>query len=155
VQDDFDWGSDRPLELPAEDLVIYEMHVRGFTAPPLFRRAASRHFSRASSKRSPTSRRWASIAVELMPVYEFNEWENSRDRPDSNGEAAAQLLGLQHPRLLRAQGRLCGHRPVCRTGMQVDELKTLVKNCTENGIEVILDVVFNHTAEGNEQGPTI
>ena len=87
-----------------------------------------------------------------MPIFEFDEFENSRPHPQT-GELLLQLLGLQHGRLLRAQGRLCRHR--ASYGMQVDELKALVKELHRNGIEVMLDVVFNHTAEGNEHGPYI
>jgi glycogen operon protein len=148
--DDFDWEGERPLEIPPEDLVIYETHVRSFTQ------------SSSSGVRNPGT--YAGLvekipylqqlginAIELMPVYEFDEFENSRIHPDTNERLynywGYSTVGFFAPK--------AGFAATGRFGMQVDEFKQLVKSFHKAGIEVILDVVFNHTAEGNDQGPTL
>ena len=152
ILDDFDWESDRPLEIPHEDLVIYEMHVRSFT-----RDASSgikeNHRGTFAGLRDkiPYLKELGVNAVELMPVFEFDEFENSRPNPDT-GETLYNYWGYSTVSFFAPKA---GYAATGRFGMQVDELKTLVKELHSNGIEVILDVVFNHTAEGNERGPTI
>lgn len=150
IYDDFDWEHDTPLEMPIEDLVIYEMHVRSFTV----------HES-AGTKQGGT---YAGIlekvdylkelgvnAVELMPIFEFDEWEHSRKNPVT-GELLVNYWGYS---TLGFFAPKAGYAATGKLGMQVDEFKNLVKELHKAGIEVILDVVFNHTAEGNEMGPTI
>ena len=152
VVDDFDWQGDRPLEIPEEDLIIYEMHVRGFTC-------------HASSKVNPEYRgTFAGLqekipylkslginCVELMPIFEFDELDNPRHNPLTGGRLfnywGYSTVGFYAPK--------AGYAAAGKVGQQSIELKTLVKELHRNGIEVILDVVFNHTAEGNEHGPTI
>ena len=112
IYDDFDWESDRPLETPLEDLVIYEMHVRGFTRI-LLRRQTSWHF-RAIREKIPYLKELGVNCVELLPIFEFDEFENSRTSP--HRRTAAQLLGLQHGRLLCAQSRLRGDRTIRHAG---------------------------------------
>jgi glycogen operon protein len=150
VYDDFDWQGDRPLEMPIEDLVIYEMHVRSFT----------RHESSGVRQRGTFAGMREKIAhlkelgvncVELLPVYEFDEFENSRPSP-VNGELLLNYWGYSTVGFFAPKA---GYAATGHLGMQVDEFKTLVKELHKNGIEVILDVVFNHTAEGNEHGPYI
>jgi glycogen operon protein len=86
-----------------------------------------------------------------MPIYEFDEFENSRFTPDGSRRLmnywGYSTVGFFAPK--------AGYAASGKYGMQVDELKTLIKELHKNGVEVILDVVFNHTAEGNEQGPYI
>ncbi len=146
----FDWGLDRPLELPIEDLIIYEMHVRGFT----------KH--RSSGVQNPGTyeglterigylKEIGVNCVELMPIFEFDEFENARPNPDTN----EQLLNYWGYGPLAFFAPKVGYAATGSTGGELTELKTMIKALHENGIEVILDVVFNHTAEGNEQGPTI
>ena len=147
---DFEWEGDRPVEIPPQDLLIYEMHVRGFT----------RHESSgvrfpgtyaAIREKIPYLKELGINAVELMPIFEFNEMENTRTEP-STGERlfnywGYSTVGFGTPKAaFAATGRL---------GMQVDEFKALVKELHRAGIAVILDVVYNHTAEGNEHGPTV
>jgi isoamylase len=149
VFEDFDWEDDRPLEVPIEDLVIYEMHVRSFT-----RHASSgaKHPGTFAAMRDkiPYIKELGINCVELMPVYEFDEYENSRRHPDT-GEMLYNYWGYSTVNFFAPKA---GFAATGRLGMQVDELKTLVKDLHKNSIEVILDVVFNHTAEGNEMGPT-
>ena len=152
VLDDFDWEEDQPLDIPHEDLVIYEMHVRSFT-----RHASSgikeNHRGTFAGIRDKISylKELGVNAVELMPVFEFDEFENSRPNP-ATGETLYNYWGYSTVGFFAPKA---GYAATGRFGMQVDELKTLVKEFHKSGIEVILDVVFNHTAEGNERGPTI
>ena len=150
VYDDFDWEDDKPLERPMEDLIVYEMHVRGFT----------RHTSSGVNhpgtfaglrEKIPYLMELGINCVELMPIHEFDEFENSRTLPGTDKPLmnywGYSNLGFFAPK--------AGFAATGRMGMQVDEFKALVKDFHRNGIEVILDVVFNHTAEGNENGPYI
>ena len=153
VNDDFDWESDRPLEIPNEDLVIYEMHVRGFTRHPT---SGVRHPGTFAAIRDkiPYLKELGVNCVELMPVFEFDEFEHSRPNPET-GELLMNYWGYSTIGFFAPKA---GYAATGRMGdgtMVADELKILVKELHENGIEVILDVVFNHTAEGNEYGPTI
>jgi glycogen operon protein len=150
VPDDFDWEADRPLEIPLEDLVIYELHVRGFTAHP---ESGVKHRGTFAGLREkiPYLKRLGINAVELMPICEFDEFENSRPNPVT-GELLMNYWGYSTVGFFAPKA---GYAATGRLGMQVDELKTLVKELHRSGIEVILDVVFNHTAEGNDKGPTI
>ena len=148
--DDFDWEGDRPLELNPEDLIIYETHVRGFTKSPT---AGVKHPGTYAGlvEKIPYLQSLGINAVELMPVFEFDEFENSRLHPDTGEQLynywGYSTLGFFAPKAAFAATGMFG--------MQVDEFKQLVKQIHAAGIEVILDVVFNHTAEGNEHGPTL
>ena len=94
VYDDFDWDDDHPLETPMEDLVIYEMHVRSFTRHPSSGVKFPGTFAGIREK-IPYLKELGINCVELMPIYEFDEFENSRPHPET-GEQLLQLLGLQH-----------------------------------------------------------
>jgi glycogen operon protein len=150
VFDDFDWEGDRPLETPIEDLVIYEMHVRGFTRHASSGVRFPGTFAGVTEK-IPYLKDLGVNCVELMPVYEFDEFEHSRPGPDGGGPLmnywGYSTVGFFAPK--------AGYASAGKMGMQVDELKALVKELHRNRIEVILDVVFNHTSEGNELGPTV
>jgi isoamylase len=148
--DDFDWEGDRPLEIPFEDLIIYEMHVRSFTRHPSAEVKHPGTFA-AIHEKIPYLKELGINCVELMPIYEFDEFENSRPNPQT-GELLMNYWGYSTVGFFAPKA---GYAATGKFGMQVDELKTLVKNLHKHGIEVILDVVFNHTAEGNENGPTI
>lgn len=150
VFDDFDWETDRPLETPIEDLVIYEMHVRGFTRHPSSGVKHPGTFA-AIREKIPYFKALGVNCIELMPIYEFDEFEHSRPHPET-GELLLNYWGYSTVGFFAPK---TGYAATGRLGMHVDELKTLVKELHRNGIEVILDVVFNHTAEGNERGSTI
>ncbi len=156
VLEDFDWEGDRPLEIPLEDLVVYEMHVRGFTRHPSsgLEPAESGTFS-GLRERIPYLKELGVNCVELMPVYEFDEFEHSRWDEQEQRWAKMNFWGYSTVGFFSPKA---GYAATGRTRdgtMVADELKNLVKELHANGIEVILDVVFNHTAEGNERGPTI
>jgi isoamylase len=150
--DDFDWENDRPLQIPSEDQIIYEMHVRGFTRHPSSGLKESHRGTFAGIREKiPYLKELGVNAIELMPIFEFDEFENSRRHPET-GELLLNYWGYSTVGFFAPKA---GYAATGKYGMQVDELKALIKELHKNGIEVILDVVFNHTAEGNENGPYI
>ena len=147
---DFDWEGDRPLEVPIEDLVIYEAHVRSFTAHPSSGVKHPGTFA-AIREKIPYLKSLGVNCLELMPIYEFDEFEHSRESPET-GDLLVNYWGYSTVGFFAPKA---GYAATGRLGMQVDELKTLIKDLHRNGIEVFLDVVFNHTAEGDHRGPSI
>ena len=148
--DDFDWEGDSPLEINDEDLVIYEMHVRSFTQSETSGVKFKGTYAGIVEK-IPYLKELGINAVELMPVFEFDEFENSRIHPET-GERLYNYWGYSTVAFFAPKA---GFASTGKFGMQVDEFKQLVKELHRSNIEVILDVVFNHTAEGNEYGPSI
>ncbi len=150
IQDDYDWGSDRHPEIRIQDLVIYEMHVRGFTRHPSAGVKYPGTFA-AIREKIPYLLSLGVNCVELMPVFEFDEHEYDRVNP-LTGERLVNYWGYSTVGFFAPK---TGYAATGHLRMQADEFKTLVKELHRAGIEVILDVVFNHTGEGNEQGETI
>ncbi|MDF5733233.1 MAG: glycogen debranching protein GlgX [Rhizonema sp. PD38] len=148
--DDFDWEDDQALEISPEDLIIYEMHVRSFTCHPSSVVKHPGTFA-AIREKIPYLKELGINCVELMPIFEFDEFEHSRLNPVT-GKMLLNYWGYSTVGFFAPKA---GYAATGKLGMQVDEFKALVKLLHKNGIEVILDVVFNHTAEGNEYGPTI
>jgi glycogen operon protein len=148
--EDFDWENDRPLEIPIEDLVIYEMHVRSFTRHPSSGVRNPGTFG-AIREKIAYLKELGVNCIELMPIYEFDEWENSRRHPET-GELLVNYWGYSTVNFFSPKA---GYAATGKFGMQVDEFKTLVKELHRKGIEIFLDVVFNHTAEGDHRGHTI
>ncbi len=148
--EDFDWENDRPLEIPIEDLIIYELHVRGFTRHPSSGVRAGGTFDGLREK-IPYLKALGVNCVELLPVCEFDEIDNSRVNPNT-GQRLVDYWGYNPIGFFAPKA---GYAATGHLGMQVDELKHLIKELHASGIEVVLDVVFNHTAEGNELGRTI
>ncbi len=151
VYDDFDWDHDRPLEIPIEDLVIYEAHVRSFTKDPSSGTKFPGTFASIREK-IPYLKKLGINCLELLPIYEFDEFENSKVHPDTGEQLIGNYWGYSTMGFFAPKA---GYAATGKLGMHVDELKALVKELHRNGIEVMLDVVFNHTAEGNENGPYI
>ncbi len=150
--DDFDWQDDRPLDIPLEDMIIYEMHARGFTKDESSGLKESHRGTFAGIRdKIPYLRELGVNTIELMPIFEFDEFENSR-RHHETGELLLNYWGYSTVNFFAPKA---GYAATGKFGMQIDELKTLVKELHKAGIAIILDVVFNHTAEGNERGPTI
>ena len=140
---DYDWEGDRPLQRPASRTVIYEMHVRGFTRHPNSGVAENlRGTYRGVIEKIPYLQQLGITAVELLPVFQFD----SHDAPPGLKE----LLGLRAGFVLRPPP---GLQLAPRPGRSI-EFRDMVKALHRAGIEVILDVVFNHTAEGDHRGPT-
>lgn len=149
IDNSFDWGIDQPLNIPLSESIIYELHVRGFT------------YHESSGVKNPGTfvgliekipylKELGITAVELLPINEFQETDTSRINP-LTGERLLNFWGY-HP--------ICFFTPKAsyasnsRNGGQVKEFKAMVKAFHEAGIEIILDMVFNHTAEGDEHGTT-
>jgi len=149
-ENNFDWEHDRPLDLPVPELVIYELHVRGFTRHPSSGVAHPGTFDGLREK-IPYLRDLGINCVELMPVFEFDEHENFRFNPET-GEPLHNYWGYS---TLAFRAPKAGFAARAEAGREVDELKDLVKAFHAAGIQVNLDVVFNHTAEGAAAGPVI
>ena len=146
-QSAFDWEGDQQLNIPIEDLVIYEMHLRGFTAHDSSDVSQPGTYAAAIEK-IPYLRALGVNCIELMPIFAFDESDNSRKNP-LTGERLLNYWGYNPIGFFAPNAAYSADAEPAR------DLKRLVKACHENGIEVWLDVVFNHTAEGNENGPTI
>ncbi len=140
----FTWGDDQPLRIPWHDTIIYELHVKGFTiqhpvVPPPYR---GTYAGLATEPVIEHLKRLGVTAVELMPVHTFI---NDRHLVKN---------GLNNYWGYNSIGYFAPHAAYSATG-DISEFKTMVKRLHSNGIEVILDVVYNHTAEGNHMGPTL
>lgn len=148
ILEDFDWQGDKPLEIPMKDLVVYETHVRGFTKSPSSGVKYPGTFAGLLEK-IPYLKELGVNCVELLPIFEFDEFENSRV---VDGNRLYNYWGYSTVCFFAPKS---GYAASGALGLAADELKNLVKQLHKAGIEVMLDVVFNHTAEGNERGPYI
>ena len=148
VLEDYDWEGDKPLEIPMKDLVIYEAHVRSFTRDASSGVRYPGTFAGLVEK-IPYLKELGVNCVELLPIFEFDEFENSRMNGD---ERLYNYWGYSTVNFYAPKAGYAASAPM---GMAADELKRTIKQFHKAGIEVMLDVVFNHTAEGNEEGPTI
>jgi isoamylase len=145
IDDQFDWNGDVPMHLPMEKLLIYEVHVKGFTAHP------SSNVSYPGSylgfiEKIPHLVDLGINTVEFLPIHEFYVDDFLADRGLTN-YWGYNSIGFFAPELSYSTGRF--------PGCQVEEFKTLIRALHRAGIAVILDVVYNHTGEGNEFGPAI
>jgi isoamylase len=148
--EEFDWGDDRPPRIPWSDTVIYETHVRGLTIHPSSGCLRPGTFLGVIEK-IPYFKQLGITAVELMPVHQFNPNELDRQNP-LTGDPLVNYWGYNTVAFFAPHAQYSTQR---KPGSQLSEFKAMVKALHEAGIEVLLDVVFNHTAEGNEQGPTL
>lgn len=149
VDYDFDWEDDKPLNVPLSETVIYELHTRGFTR----RENSGVKFPGTFLglvEKIPYLKELGITAIELLPVNEFEEIDTDRINP-LTGKRLFNYWGY-HPISFFAPNASYAHDNY--RGGQVREFKTMVKAMHAAGIEVILDVVFNHTAEGDERGKT-
>lgn len=146
VQSNFDWGDQRHHSIPMEDLIIYELHVRGFT---MDESSGVKHHGTFEGLREkiPYLKELGVNAVELMPIFEFDEMRDVRLIDENE---LIDFWGYNPVSFFAPNTSYCSSMEYNHEGL---ELKTLIKDLHDNGIEVVLDVVFNHTAEGNEFGP--
>lgn len=145
--EDYDWKGDRPLNRPLSETIIYEMHVGGFTRSPSSGVKNPGTFSGIIEK-IPYLKSLGITAVELLPVFEFDETEELRR---VNNVPLRNYWGYS------TMGYFAPHSGYCASphcNCQVNEFRDMVRALHAAGIEIILDVVFNHTDEGNERGPT-
>jgi isoamylase len=146
VDDFFDWEGDRHIKRELSESVIYELHVRGFTHSPTSGVEHPGTYLGVIEK-IPYLKELGVTAVELMPIHEFPIMDIHGNKPKCQNYWGYDSMAFFAPH----RGYASGKEP----GSQVVEFKQMVKALHEAGIEVILDVVFNHTCEGNEQGPTL
>lgn len=143
---DYDWEGDRPINRPMQDTVIYEMHVGGFTRGADGIAAKPGSF-RAVIEKIPYLKSLGVTAVELLPVFQFDDtqvWEHDGRQLSNYWGYSTMAYFAPHPGYCEAPGEAA----------HLNEFRDMVKALHKAGIEVILDVVFNHTDEGNHQGPT-
>jgi isoamylase len=148
--DDFDWGFDQPLHNPIAGTVIYELHVRGFTRSPSSGVRQPGTFAGLVEK-IPYLTALGVTAVELMPITEFDETDVVPGIDTLTGQPRVNMWGY-HPLAFFAPK--ASYAADNRAGGQIREFKQLVRALHAAGIEVILDLVFNHTGEGQRDGPT-
>lgn len=159
----FDWEDDKPLRYPMKDTIIYEMHVRLFTKSC---RDLTEVRSATGDSEDPISiagtfdgilrkidhlHQLGVTSIELMPVFEFNPTANIHVNPKT-GERLKNIWGYDPLAFFAVEA---SYTPGIGIGEQVVCFKNFVKNMHKAGIEIILDVVFNHTGEGNHEGPTL
>jgi glycogen operon protein len=146
----YDWEGDKPLERPMSDTIVYELNVRGFTASPT---AGVEHPGTFAGliEKIPYLQELGVTAVELLPIFAFDEREVRGINP-IDGSELRNFWGYDPYLHFSPQASYCINPD---EGSQITEFRDLVKALHKAGIEVILDVVFNHTAEGNHMGPTI
>ncbi|WP_411826635.1 glycogen debranching protein GlgX [Luteolibacter sp. AS25] len=148
---DYDWEGDKPINRPMEESIIYEMHVAGFTKSPTsgVERVKAGTYTGLIEK-IPYLQELGITAVELLPVFDFDIKEGVREMPD--GSRLCNYWGYS------TVGFFAPHSSYCMSphmGQHLNEFRDMVKAYHRAGIEVILDVVYNHSSEGNENGPTI
>jgi isoamylase len=148
VDPSFDWGDDTPLSIPLEDSIIYEVHVKGFTArhPDVPEDQRGTYAGLASPPVLDYLRQLGVTTIELMPVHYFVADRHLIDRGLTN-YWGYNSIGYFAPHV--------GYAGPGTPAQQVSEFKTMVKALHAAGLEVVLDVVYNHTAEGNHLGPTL
>lgn len=146
VRHNYDWGNQMQPNLAMDELIIYELHVRGFTKDPSSGVAAPGTFAGLKEK-IPYLKELGVNAVELMPIFEFDECKGHKNE---QGEELLDYWGYNTVSFFAPNTSYAHAVEYNREGQ---ELKDLIHSLHENGMEVILDVVFNHTAEGNEHGP--
>jgi len=145
---EFNWDGDKFLKIPMEDLIIYEMSIRDFTSHSSANVKNPGTYD-AVNEKIDYLKKLGINCIELMPIFEYDELENSKISPITQ-----QLLS-----------NCWGYSPIsffapkmslgAKKEEHINELKDLIKNLHKNGIEIILDVVYNHTSEGNEHGKII
>ena len=141
----YDWEGDRPLRRPSSRTIVYEMHVRGFTAHPNSGVGIHKRGTYAGLvEKIPYLEELGVTAVELLPVFQFDFQDCPPGHVNYWGYAPISFFA-PHQAYSSGEGPLDA----------VDEFRSMVKALHRAGIEVILDVVFNHTAEGNHDGPTL
>lgn len=148
VAEDFDWGDDALLETPWADTVIYEVHVKGFTQthPDIPEDIRGTYTGMAHPAAIEHLKRLGVTAVELLPVHSFVDDEFLTEQGKKNYWGYS-TLGFFAPAARYAANK--------KPGAEINEFRQMVKALHAAGIEVILDVVFNHTAEGSELGPML
>jgi isoamylase len=145
---EYDWGLDQPINRPLADSIIYELHVRGFTMHSSSKVAHPGTF-RGIIEKIPYLKELGITAVELLPVTEFDELESDRVNPE-DGAPLYNFWGYHPLSFFALKSAYAADK---KPGSEVSEFRDMVKALHSAGIEVILDVVYNHTGEGDQRGP--
>src|SRR5205823_3279071 len=145
----YDWEGDQPINRPMSETVIYEMHVGGFTRSKTARVEHPGTF-RGVIEKIPYLQELGVTAVELLPAFEYDEQETGGLGLD--GKPLPNFWGYSTVSFFAPEAQYCVG---AEEGSHLNEFRDMVKALHKAGIEVILDAVFNHTSEGNHQGPTI
>jgi glycogen operon protein len=148
--DGFDWEGDRLIKRPINETIIYETHVRSLTCHPSARVEHPGTFAGIIEK-IPYFKKLGVTAIELLPIHLFNELEIDRHNPET-GERLRNYWGYNTLSFFAPHENYSHHH---EPGGAVLSFKEMVKALHKAGLEIILDVVFNHTVEGNERGPTV
>lgn len=150
LQTPYDWGDDKPPHIPKEKLIIYEMHIRGLTKDisSLVQHPGS---YLGVIEKIDHLKELGVNAVELLPLFEFNEGEYGRPNPVTL-KPLCNYWGYSTVNFFSPMNRYASQPEI---GSAQKDLKDMIKALHANGIEVILDVVYNHSSEGNEQGPAL
>lgn len=150
LDDEFDWQGDRPLNIPLNECVIYETHVRGLTKDKSSQVEHPGTF-RGVLEKIDYFKELGITSIELLPVMEFDSYEIVRKNPFT-GKRLENYWGYSTISFMAPKGI---YSTAGFLGQQVTEFKEMVRELHKNGLEVILDIVLNHTSEGNETGPTL
>lgn len=150
IDDVFDWQGDKPLNYKLQNCVIYETHLRGFTKSKTAKVKNPGTFS-ALTEKIDYLKDLGITSVELLPIHEFDAYENTNVNP-KDGKRLKNYWGYSTIAFMAPKASYAASTKI---GGQVEEFKTMVREMHKAGIEIILDIVFNHTAEGNEHGITL
>lgn len=150
INDEFDWQGDRPLNYPLRKSIIYETHLSGFTAGTS---SGVKHPGtyKGLIEKIPYLKELGVTSIEFLPVQEFDEKENTNVNPRT-GERLENYWGYSTIAFFAPKASYAADKT---PGGAVSEFKEMVREMHKAGLEVILDIVFNHTAEGNEHGITL
>lgn len=151
IDDAFDWEGDKPLNYPLRDCIIYETNLRGFTKDASSATSYPGTY-RALAEKALYFKELGITSVELLPIQEFDAFENTNVNP-RDGKRLKNYWGYSTISFFAPKASYAAAHDTI--GGQVTEFKHMVRELHKQGIEIILDIVFNHTAEGNEHGLTI
>ena len=152
IANDFDWQGDRPLNRPLRHTIIYEAHLRGLTIHPSARVSAPGAYL-GLIELIPYFQELGITAIELLPIQAFDHGATFKN--PLTGQTLTNYWGYNSISFFAVEGYYSSQNPGSRPGQAVREFKEIVRELHQAGLEVILDVVYNHTAEGDHQGPTI
>ncbi|MGL4986259.1 MAG: alpha-amylase family glycosyl hydrolase, partial [Treponemataceae bacterium] len=150
IDDEFDWQGDRPLNHPLQKCILYETHLKGVTKHPSSKVSSFGTYEGLIEK-IPYFKELGITSLELLPIHEFDEFENSNINP-KNAQRLTNYWGYSTINFFAPKASYANNS---KLGGQVGEFKKMVREFHKAGIEIILDIVFNHTAEGNEKGITL
>lgn len=150
IDNDFDWEGDRPLNYRLKNCIVYETHLKGFTQDKSSKVKCPGTYAGLIEK-IPYLKELGVTSVELLPIHEFDAFEATNTNP-KNGKRLHNYWGYSTISFFAPKA---SYAHDATPGGQVNEFKRMVKELHKAGIEVILDIVFNHTAEGNEHGVTL